>query len=223
MTIPVYLTNRDLLTPLVGMVEHLSRCEKAGPIIVVDCGSTYPQLLDWYDRHDGDVEIRRETNRGSRAAFQIDGPRGEFYFVSDADLDLTGVPFDCLVRLRDGLRDFGERFQLEKTALSLRIDDLPPTGLLTPRVVDEQRRCWRERVGDWYLADTDTTAACYFGQHGWRGYRSLRLGPPYTARHLAWYLDPDNLPDEWAWYLSRIDPDHSLWGRTLNNLTGRAT
>ncbi|TXH48562.1 MAG: hypothetical protein E6Q97_24455 [Desulfurellales bacterium] len=219
MRIPIYLVNRDLLSPLAGMVEYFARCEAAGPIIVVDCDSTYPPLLDWYARHAADLEIRREPNRGCRAAFQVDGPRGDFYLSSDADLDLSGVPLDCLARLRDGMRAYGDRFSLAKTALSLRIDDLPEAGLLTERVRREQLACWRERIGPWFLADTDTTAALYRGNTGWGGYRSFRLGPPYSARHLAWYLDPAALPEEWSWYFGRINPDESLWGRTLNFLT----
>jgi len=218
--IPVYLTNRDLLTPLAGMVEYLSRCDQAGPIIIVDCGSTYPPLLDWYRQHAGDVEIRLETNRGSRAAFEVDGPRGEFYFVSDADLDLAGVPLDCLIRLRDGLQEFGERFTLEKVALSLRIDDLPAEAPFTREVLAEQSRQWQTRIGNWYLADTDTTAAVYRGGSGWRGYRSFRLGPPYVARHLPWYLDPHALTEEWQWYFQHLDPAHSSWGRRFQPLAG---
>ena len=48
MSIPIIINNRNLLTWPKAMVERISRYEGVGDIIIVDNGSTYEPLLDWY-------------------------------------------------------------------------------------------------------------------------------------------------------------------------------
>lgn len=33
---------------------------------------------------------------------------------------------------------------------------------------------------------------------------TARADYPHVVRHLSWYLDPNNLPEDEAWYLSRV-------------------
>ena len=49
MKIPVIINNRNLLTWPKAMVRDLSKWEGIGDIYIVDNGSTYEPLLDWYE------------------------------------------------------------------------------------------------------------------------------------------------------------------------------
>lgn len=223
--IPVHIPNRNMLTPLKAMVERIAKCEAVGRITIVDCASTYPPLLEWYDSVRKDVTILFERNRGTAGAFDVLRPDSDFYVVSDSDLDLNDVPLDWLVKLREKLKRYPiapDEGYLDKTALSLRLDDLPEGCPLTEMVRAEQGRMWTEShvddLGTWYTACTDTTAACYNAVHGWCGYKSLRLGPPYAARHIPWYYDLTNIPEEFRYYLERINPSNSMWGRTMRRM-----
>lgn len=212
--IPCYLTNRDLLTPLQGMVADLLTCEGVGDITILDCDSSFPALLDWYeyDLPSGVRVVHMGDNAGCRALWRTDQPRGRPYFASDADLDLSGVPRDFLRVLSVGLESHPSAI---KAGLSLRIDDLPRDGYLSAEAKQHERRYWIEAMsGGWFAADIDTTAAMYRAGSGWGGYGpAIRSAPPYAARHLPWYLTPETLSqsEEWRYYRDHCDQSVSTW------------
>lgn len=216
-SIPCWLTNRDLLSPVRGMVAHLLECDDVGEITIVDCGSSYPPLIDWYTG-ECPVNVILDENHGPRAAWRHI-VADEFYFESDADLDLTDVPRDFLPQLQEGLCEHPEAI---KAGLSLRIDDLPADGPGTPRVRAHESQFWRQRIdAHWFSGDIDTTAALYRPHHGWRGYGpALRAAPPYTARHLAWYLASETLNEEWRYYFEHLSPEGIAWSPYLRELFG---
>ena len=216
--IPCYIQNRDAMS-VVQMVEKLRSCDLASPV-VVDCGSTYPPLLDWLDRVDAPV-VRVDPRHHNKAAFAASMPEPlGVYMASDGDLDISGLPTDFLVRMRDVLLD---RPDLMKVGSALRLDDLPEDGPLTALVRDHEARFWSipdETVPHAYSADIDTTLALYRSGHGWRGYGpSLRLAGPYTARHVPWYLTADNVTEDWLWYLRNLEVVSGLgWTPRLKEL-----
>lgn len=213
-SIPCYLTNRDCLEPVRGMVDHLQQCADVGEITIVDCGSTYPPLLAWYESCG--VTVRRCENLGPRAAWVGRQHVSEFYFVSDSDLDLTGVPLDFLQKLREGLERYPDYI---KAGLSLRIDDLPADLPLTARVLDVETPYWSKPLDpDWYDAPIDTTAALYRDAREWMGYGpALRAAPPYCAKHLAWYLRAGAVPPDWQYYFENLKPSEVTWSRALKH------
>jgi hypothetical protein len=220
--IPIWLTNRDLLTPVMRMVDFLSQvAELAGPITIVDCDSTYPPLLEWYEQECPliDVTVIRAANLGPRAPWRYITDAGEgYFFISDADLDLSNTPPDFLRVLRQGLIDYPERV---KVGLSLQIDALPDDSPITERVRRHEIKFWTERVGSFWSANIDTTAAVYrLGEKG-RGHYgpALRSAPPYMARHLPWYVTPDTLTEEWRHFLGRSEFERvTLSGPALKGL-----
>jgi hypothetical protein len=151
--------------------------------------------------------IRLTENIGHHAPWlcgavaRYDAPE---YVVTDCDLDIADVPLDALERLREPFAWLGS--EIIKSGLSLRIDDLPPWQSVV--------RCWEDRWwkrpvtpdGRFYWAAIDTTFAMYRREtpHGQTmkvvGVPSVRAGEPYTARHVPWYLDGENLDEENANY-----------------------
>lgn len=197
----IYLTNRDCLTPVRGMVKHLQICEEVDEIVIVDCGSTNPELLDWYESCPAKV-IRCE-NLGPYAPWHVMRDSEEYYVVSDADLDISKIPIDFLTKLRLGMEDHPG---IIKAGLSLAIDDLPMDFPFRDDVIRHESQFWTQQIDPhWYSAAIDTTFAVY-RERSWQGYApSLRSAPPYMARHIPWYLSEKTLSDEWLWYFQRCE------------------
>jgi hypothetical protein len=232
-SIPIYLNARDLLSPLRAMVERLLATPGAGPIVIVDNASTYPPLLEWYEEVErgawrvgsGRTQIvRLGENRGELAPFVLTthhSPLNTPYFaVSDPDLDLGEVPDDFLDVLISGLERYPERV---KAGLSLRIDDLPEDGPFTTEVRRHESRFWQQRLDErWYDANVGLTFAVYRGpkRRGGFGYGpALRAAPPYTARHLPWYLTPEAIDDEWRYYFEHVC-GNAAWSNKMRRLLG---
>ena len=66
MKIPVIINNRNLLTWPKAMVRDLSKWEGIGDIYIVDNGSTYEPLLEWYATKPCEV-ISLGVNAGHQA------------------------------------------------------------------------------------------------------------------------------------------------------------
>lgn len=215
MSVPCFLTNRDVLS-VCGMVESLKRCEGVGAITVIDCESTYPPLLEWYAAQT-DIEIVRTENRGPQALWQLFSMQDD-YFASDADLDISDVPRDFLLVLKEKLR---ERHWV-KAALSLRLDDIPDAHPFAAEVRQHEGQFWTRSNGPhWWIANVDTTGAMYRAGSGWSGYGpAVRAASPYVARHLPWYLTPGNVPDDWRHYLTRLSPKGIHWSPKLRDALG---
>lgn len=205
-----WLTNRDLLTPVQGMVAKLHECDGVSRIVIVDCGSTYQPLLDWYDGGCS-VEVMRIENKGHLAPWGVLTTPDDFYFVSDADFDLSETPKDFLCVLIDGLQ---RHVSAMKAGLSQRIDDLPDGSPIRQDVLDNEREFWKTKADEqFYWGRVDTTPAVYRPRQPWLGYGpSLISAPPYSCRHLSWHLTPDALSEEWRYYMEHLDPLGIVWG-----------
>ena len=218
--INVWLQNRDLLTTTRSMVACLKQADQVGRITIVDCGSTFPDLLDWYSELK-DVRIIRDKNIGNKAIWQHCKDTAD-YFASDADLDITSVPTDFLVRLRTKLRSSNDYI---KVGLALRIDDLPDHNPDKADIIDWESQFWsgqKSGLSEWNPSLIDTTAAVYYGGRKFDGVGpALRLGGEYAARHVLWYLDPHNLPNEWKWYLRHLGHGGALgWSPRMKRHAG---
>jgi hypothetical protein len=168
-------------------------------IVLVDNASSYPPLLEWYGRC-GHSVVRLEENAGHRAPFELGlVPTNLPYVVTDCDV----VPDDdCPLDAVDHLLDLLLSYDVNKVGLGLVIDQLPATNMA--RVAqDLEQRFWVAPLGPGILdAPVDTTFAIYrpglpFDVEG------ARTAAPYVARHLTWYLEPDDIPEDEQWYLDR--------------------
>lgn len=221
-SIPCYLTNRDCLTTVKGMVEHLSRCSRVGKITVVDNASTYQPLLDYYNSADfkAIASVKICENIGPQASWQGRQHVSDYYFVSDADLDISAVPLDFLELLQDGLDSHED---VIKAGLSLRIDDLPDHSPLKPKVLDVESKYWSDRRNErWWNAPIDTTAALYRDSREWGGYGpAIRADKPYEAVHVAWYLKPGEIPADWQHYFNNLSKQGIVWGALMQDRAGQ--
>jgi hypothetical protein len=223
--VKVFINNRDRLTWTRGLAETVAR-EPRCEVVIVDNASTYPPLLDWYEQCPFRV-VRLTRNLGHEAPWEsgvVADEAGPLYAVTDPDLDLSGVPGDWLDVLASGLATYPV---VAKVGLSLAISDLPVDVPLRREVLEWEGTAWTNRLDErFWIARVDTTFALYAGarvrtgQPRWRD-RALRAAPPYTARHLPWYLTSESITDEERYYL-RHSAARSHWTRRLRQSTGIA-
>ena len=219
MRLQVILNNRNRLTTLKGMVEWLVQFD-VEPVIL-DNDSTYPPLLDWYAQCPVEV-VSLKQNYGVAAAWKCGIlpkiVQGEFA-LSDSDLDLSKIPHDWQQVLFDGLRAFGK----PKCGFSLAIDDLPDHFHLKDEVINWESQFWTRRLSKrYYEADIDTTFALYQAEfvHAQPTFQAVRATRPYMARHLPWYLDSNNLPEEERYYMEHACSE-ALWTTRFQNTLPR--
>jgi len=228
MTIPVVVNVFNRLTTTRALVEQIAMLEGATPVIV-DNASDYEPLLEWYGTCGVEV-VRLSGNYGHHAPWDhvmlspgdvVRRYGSDKYVVTDCDLCIRDCPRDLLGVLAEPLH---WRRGVIKSGLSLRIDDLPEWQTT---VREWESRFWTQPImgGRFYWAAVDTTFAMYSCSTPFRiaktvvRARATRSAPPYTARHLPWYLDGNNLDVENQHYFRTANASNS-WkpaGQKLDN------
>jgi hypothetical protein len=209
---PVVINCRDRLASLAELVAWLERAGQ-GPIVLVDNDSTYPPLLHYYEQTPHEV-VRLGQNAGPYAPWTsgIVAERfaGQWYAATDPDIvPDEGCPLDALAFFHDVLRRYPE---YPKAGFGLRIDDLPDHYRFAAEVRDWERRFWDDAVEPGlYAAAIDTTFALYRPDVGFQIDSAIRTGPPYVARHTAWYVDSDDPSEEERWYRARVRLEANSW------------
>jgi glycosyltransferase involved in cell wall biosynthesis len=187
------------------MVDKLLLLNSDEEIIILDNGSTYPPLLDWYDGLQGIVEVRMLGNEGHLAFWGIgmDKEVGDYFVYTDSDLELSP---DLPKNWKEVLFDLINRYEINKVGLAIRIDDLPDHYRYKNQVRRNEGRWWLQEVEEGvYKADTDTTFALYRNIHD-NCYESLRVAKNgFSCKHIPFYLDLNNLDEEERYYLENHD------------------
>ena len=201
--IKVVINNRNRLTTTRKMVEQLFSLNPKEQIIIIDNGSTYPPLMDWYDYVGKKIDIRYHKNEGHLAlwATGIFKELGDHYVYTDSDIQLnTHFPSDWKKRLFEKHIKYGI-----KAALAIRIDDLPEHYRYKNQVIRNEGKWWLNEIeSKIFKADTDTTF--YLDKNdGHNHYESVRLAlPDMTCRHVPWYINLEKLDEEEKYYLDNV-------------------
>lgn len=204
------------------MAEFFVSCGHT-PIIVDNC-STYPHLLKWYKECPYKVISTEgvELTTYNRFVWEIPGLLdnvGNYYGVTDSDLDFTDIPKDfCEVLANHIQRTEG----ILKCGLALKLEDLPDNAYANRYREAEKNNFSNVDQYGFYGIPVDTTFAIYSKERCnslekmWRPegaavpdsfldnsyfYRSHRSPAPYIARHLPWYMDINNLTEEQQYHI----------------------
>lgn len=217
--IPIVINSFNRLTTLRRLTASL---EERGltNIHILDNRSTYPPLLEWYEKEGSRYDIiRLPKNFGFKALWKYRPTRkrfcGDYYIYTDADVELDpSCPADVVARMFDLLKN---RYPYAfKIGPSIRIDDLPDCYKLKDEVLAWESRFFTRPAGDGlYRATIDTTFALYRPRIGLSRRPSLeayRMAAPYCIRHLPWYEDSANVTDEDRYY-----KEHCLHITSWNN------
>lgn len=218
-----FIMNWNWLQWTKDQAEYLSDC--GHEVIIVDNGSSYRPLLDWYRTCPYKVISTTGTTLTTynRFVWEMKLPdqfTDNYYIVTDSDLDLSQVPKDFAgVLIGDIERNDG----IIKSGLSLKIDDLPDNEYAKRYKEGEKNNFSIQDPYGFYSTPVDTTLAVYSKERCnnldrlWRSqgdsvpdsfldnryfFRSHRSPSPYMARHLPWYLDINNLTFEQRYHIS---------------------
>jgi len=215
--IPVVILNKDRLEPLKLLVKSL-KSRNYNNILIIDNESTYTPLLEWYKLSGVSVfynnipETLYDTGTFYRLSFELNHPTfveivKDFYVFTDSDVvpeEDTPVDFiDDMVKLCTELK-------VHKIGLGLRVDNLPETSYTNGvRTIEEQY--WTDKIVyneyELYRAPIDTTFAVYYPNTKPVWGHGFRMGGRYVARHVPWYYDIKNLPEDELYYLKNLKPN----------------
>lgn len=201
----VYINSRDRVTPLKQLVDWLLD-SGVDPeyVTIVDNDSTYPPLLNYLA--DCPVGVRMlGQNLGHLAPWEAEVvDHSDYYVVTDPDI----VPVEgCPGNLFEVMQDVLDRhLSLVKVGVGLIIEDLPDHYALKRDVINWESNFWLYRFREslhpeLFDAPVDTSMAMY--RPGTRSSQltpACRLGYPYVARHLSWYMDSSNPTEEDIYY-----------------------
>lgn len=216
---PIFINCRDRVTPLRALVDWLERagCTR---IHLIDNDSTYPPLLEYYAGTPHTV-VRLGRNLGHKAIWESGVVRefapGEFYVATDPDIvPVAECPLDALGHFASLLQRYPDR---AKVGFGLKIDDLPRRYRFARQVQRWEAQFWTVEVEPAvYDAPIDTTFALHRPGTEFAGTQtlpssasSLRTGPPYVARHAAWYVDSRRPDDEERYYREHARGDVTHW------------
>lgn len=216
--IPIVILNKDRLEPLKKLVKSL-KDRHYNNIIIIDNQSSYPPLLEWYKESGVEIfynniaETKFDTGTFYRLAVEIKHPRfaqiiNDYYIFSDPDV----VPIDELpINFVDDMIDVLNTYQCHKVGWALKINDLPGTEY-GKKIHDAELHYWDDsrklKYKDYelYHSAVDTTFAIYapgsyplLDEHG-----CIRIAGDFCSRHMPWYYDVDNLPEEERYYLTHL-------------------
>lgn len=214
--IPVIINNFNRLECL---QQQLAWLEQAGMrnIYIIDNASTYSPLLAFYRQTHHTVFLLNQ-NIGFMALWKtilFQRFRNDYYIYTDPDIiPVEECPFDAVALFYSLLQKYP---QVGKVGFGLKIDDLPDHYPLKAKVQAWESKFWTEKVEEnVYAAPIDTTFALYRpGSAGGSELMSLRTGGLYLARHLSWYVNPTQLPEEELYYMQHTNTSSSWTSELL--------
>lgn len=209
-TTPIILNNFNRLTTTRQMAEDLYDLGYTN-VRILDNGSTYPKLLEWYNNCPFPVE---RVNNLQGLALWNSGyintfPQGSWVAYSDSDLELNpDTPQDFLSRMVL----LATKYKVDKVGLALNRDDIPEDNEYSLGAKNWEAKYWeREVEKEVYDAEVDTTFSILKVGLPFQ-YSSLRVAGPFTARHIPWYNKWDSLDEEERYYLEHCG-EWSTYGR----------
>lgn len=222
-----YINNRDILTWPKAMAEKLTA--ENHEVVFVDNASTYGPLLEFYKDCPYRV-VRLKDNVGHHAVWkrlmdeilELDTE----YVVTDPDLDISKIPDDWEMILRDGLNQFPHVLKCGFSLDDTRIPRTNPAFVFDnmrnypngkhPMMWDNNLRVHGKYV-DFFLVPVDTTFALYRKGDAWKkciagttaqqklAITAVRTDEPYMARHLPWHLVVKEVPNSTALQIPMTD------------------
>jgi hypothetical protein len=212
MGIPVFISCRDRLSPLLLVVDYLERagCED---VYLLDNASTYPPLLEYYEKTPHRL-IRFEHNLGHQVFWRanmierekVTGP----FVVTDSDIvPIEDCPLDAIDYFAEVL-DFYTDFI--KVGFGFKLDDIPDGYQFKDEMIGWESRFQQKQVGPrLYDGVLGTHFALYRPGGEFARVPTVRTGYPYLARHTSWYITSEQLTEEQQFYRDSVPPENRQW------------
>ena len=212
--IPIFINSRDRVGTLQKLVEWLCTAGYRR-VYILDNDSTYPPLLEYYrhlEKSGAAVEVLRLGKNMGHTALWDSGVLESLhvntpYVYTDSDVIPTEeCPHDILGDLLGILRKYPF---LKKAGLALKTDDI--TYFDREKTREDERGFYLHVLEkDLYFSTLDTTFALYRNYRHYNLYVAARTTGKRTARHLPWYYDYGNLPEDERYYMEHANRSASL-------------
>ena len=209
--VPIVINNFNRLAMMRRLIDSLTS-RGYNNIYIIDNGSDYPPLLEWY-KSCGYPVFFLNRNVGHLAVWETGIYKqftDSFFVYTDSDVEICeDCPDDFMEKFINLLQKHPSAL---KAGFSLRIDDLPACFDKREEVVSWEGQFWKKKIeDDAYDALIDTTFAVYKpffkGEYIDPTCLCIRTAPPYSSRHLPWYVDSACKSEEEKYYLSKIKTD----------------
>ncbi|ORU00576.1 hypothetical protein D081_1099 [Anaerovibrio sp. JC8] len=212
--IPIFINSFNRLGCLQKLVNWLLNAGYRR-IYILDNDSGYGPLLEYYDQLEQQEKyvqvLRLGQNMGHEALWDsgileklnIDGP----YVYTDSDV-VPGeqCPNNVLQHLLNILRKYPF---LKKVGLGLITDDI--TFFDSEKIRIQEKSFYLHKMeNDLYFGSVDTTFALYRNYRHYNIYVSARTTGIFMARHLPWYYDYNNLPEDEQYYVEHANTSAGL-------------
>lgn len=217
MSIPVVINNYNRFTTTKQLYEDLNDLGYHN-IYVLDNGSTYNKLKDWYYWNNIQL-LGNGSNQGSLGIYnngylkKFKDQNHNWIVYTDSDIELNPNTHSGFI---EEMIDTTEKHGFTKCGLALRIDDLPSDLPLTKKIQDWEIKYWKKEIEkNVFEAEVDTTFSCIRTTTPF-DYKALRFAGNLTAKHIPWYTNFDKLSEEEKYYLDNVSEVYSGYKRYYN-------
>lgn len=199
-------------------------------IVIIDNASTYPPLLEYLKQIENEVTVEYlKENKGHRAFFDtkelVKKYAKGFYFLSDPDIvPNKNLPENFVVIMLDEL--LAQYNSITKVGFALDVTDIPDNYRYKEKVISWEQKYWEKEIKpNFYLADLDTSFALYKPNYPHKNmsanfYKAVRIAGSFTAKHMGWYVDSENMTDEQLYYFEKASKSSSWKLDKDGNLVG---
>lgn len=229
--IPIVILNRDRLESVKLLINCLISRGYTN-IVIIDNGSTYQPLLDWYaSSNDFNVYVNTSVPQNNHALYNLLNIRDEFfvkllqdswYVFTDSDLILHDSVPDNFI---DDLINICIKYDKEKVGLGIHVDDMHEELFTNTdywelmNFMKDYENQFTRNGGPYniveiqsddnpcvlYDAPIDTTfAVCKPNSQPIGNRNCIRTGYPYLSKHLPFYYDINSYPVDELYYLKHI-------------------
>lgn len=233
--IPIFIISSDRLEALKKSIQSYYDCIKTPfEIVIIDFGTSYEPTLEYLKQLEnekvkvywnGKISYKGALNniRGIVQDYFKDRPASN-YVVTDPDIVLDNVEGDVLEVYAYLLKKL---HKITVVGPMLRIDDIPDCYPLKEKLISKSlestyrfRKAFTIQYKDkdikYIIVNIDTTFGMRrAGEEFWRHRWGARVLSPYAAKHLDWYLDPENLTEDQKYYINHASRRISTWNCAL--------
>lgn len=212
-SIPCVILNYNRLSTTERLCDQLTVLGYNN-IYILDLGSTYPELLNWYKGCSYTVTMADNIGHTGlwTSGYIKQFSNWPFIAVSDSDIELNiDTPKGFIEQMIIAAKDY----YMDKVGLAIEYRDI--TNPLYKEIITPiEERYWRDRIADLtgaingnerelYNAPVDTTFCVVKPNLPYR-IGGIRIAGNYTCKHVPWYQDFNNLTEEEQYYYNTANP-----------------
>ena len=234
--IPIFIIVHDRLKVLKKSVLSYNRLIKTPfEIIYFDSKSTYKPTIKYLKEQErkGIKVYWSKTNNHKNVykavrEYLLQNSDIKYYIVTDPDIELDNVNGDILEYYIYLLN----KYKLNGVGPAIRIDDIPDYYPKKKAVLKQQSYHWDPKITkhkkisfkntnyEIEISPIDTTFQLLRSDYipiNFPNKNCFRCLAPYSARHLDWYIDPNNMSGDEIYY-SNNAKKISHWGRNIHDI-----